>query len=214
MNTEPKAGLPQPAPEQTINPPPIRVMRGRPPKHYTTPVMMAVIERVANGETLTSICREEGMPAPGTFREWVVNNQELRAAWEAAKELRAHALFDRVLDIVDTLTKQPQGWGKDSAAHVRALTEAMNSLKWAASKLAPQQYGERPPLLAVVPIHITTSLDIGQGGKAHQSDGGTPGVYHVKAALPIIDATATPLADGKPVTGGTSSTEKGAAPQD
>ena len=214
MSTEPTGQLPAPAAEPTINPPPIRMKAGRPPTHYTTPVMMAVIERVANGETLTAICREPGMPYPGTFREWVVKNPELRAAWEAAKELRAHALFDRVLDIVDTLTKQPQGWGKDSAAHVRALTEAMNSLKWAAAKLAPQQYGERPPLLAVVPIHITTSLDIGQGGKAHQSDGETPGVYHVKAALPIIDAVATNPNDGKPVSNGTSSTKKGAAPQD
>lgn len=163
---------------------------GRPPKHFTTPVMMEIIERVANGETLTAICKSDGMPTPVTFRRWIVNNPTLQAAWNTAKELRAHAYFDRVVDIAVRL--EQGGWGKDASAMVRALTEAMNSLKWAAGRLSPQNYGERAPVMPVVPMIIKTTLNLGQDGAVKvTSHDDRPGEYRLKAVLPI-DAIETP----------------------
>lgn len=176
---------------------------GRPPKHFTTPVMMEIIERVANGETLTAICKSEGMPTPVTFRRWIVNNPTLQTAWNTAKELRAHAYFDRVVDIAARL--EHGGWGRDASAMVRALTEAMNSLKWAAGRLSPQNYGERAPVMPVVPMIIKTTLNLGQEGAVKvTSRDDRPGEYRLKAVLPV-DAIETPHGSASAIIEGSSS---------
>jgi hypothetical protein len=147
--------------------------------------MRAVIERVANGETLTKVCGEPGMPKPATFRAWITRNPELRKSWEMAKELRAHALFDQALDVTSRLLDGD--WGKEDAAMVRALDAAIQTLKWAAGRLSPRDYGERVPPNPVVPIQINTTLQLGQDGAAAPS--GETSVYTIKATLPVVEAS-------------------------
>ena len=166
-------------------PVPSLVPRGRPPTSYTTPLMMKIVERVANGETLTAVCKEPGMPIPSTFRAWIVRNPELRKAWEAAKELRAHAMFDQALDVTKRLLDG--NWGKEDAAMVRALDAAIQTLKWAAGRLSPRDYGERQPGNPVVPIQINTTLELGQGGTAVGRVEGS--VYTIKATIPAVEAS-------------------------
>ncbi|ALN79499.1 hypothetical protein [Lysobacter antibioticus] len=68
---------------------------------YSDDLAAAICERLASGETLTSICRAEGMPAPRTVREWSRDNSEFGKAYRQAMESGCHALLDETLDIAD-----------------------------------------------------------------------------------------------------------------
>lgn len=136
--------------------------RGRPPKDYTSEIMDKIVERVSVGETLRAICKEPNMPSECTFRKWVRENPSLAKAWHLAKELRAHSLFDKAIDLADILSK---GNGTDLTANqIRALQVAIDTYKFAASRLNPRDYGERVPISPVVPVQIVTTLNLGQEG--------------------------------------------------
>lgn len=134
---------------------------GRPPTKFTSELMEKIIHRVASGETLTAICRDPGMPHPTTFRKWVIENEGLHDAWLKAKELRAHAIFDEMIDIAREIRE-----GTPTAVAVNAARLTVETLRHAAARLNPKEYGERVEKNTVVPIQIITSLDLGQGGQA------------------------------------------------
>lgn len=141
-------------------------------------VAVMICERIAEGETLAKICRDSGMPDRSTFRKWVLRNEDLRAAYEAARELQSHSLFDETLD----LTRRLQDDNELSNVQVTAFRVALDNLRWAAGKLNPQQYGERSNPNAALAIQIITPLNLGQAGKEY---GPGPGenLYTLTASL-------------------------------
>ncbi len=149
--------------DQTTNPIPSQVRAlakktvGRPPSVFRPELALAIIERVAEGETLSEICKGDGMPTPTTFRRWTLAREEVWEAFQAARELKADSLFDEALDLARAIKKEPGGPQK-----VRAHDIAMNHLRWAAGKLNPQKYSDRSQINVTVPIQINTTLDLGQ----------------------------------------------------
>lgn len=157
--------------DQTTNPIPSQVRAlakrtaGRPPSVFRPELATAIIERVAEGETLSQICESDGMPNPTTFRRWALAREEVWEAFQAARELKADSLFDEALDLARAIRKEPGG-----PQHVRAYDIAMNHLRWAAGKLNPQRYSDRSQISFTVPIQINTTLDLGQGGSGHTEE--------------------------------------------
>lgn len=151
--------------DQTTNPIPSQVRplakrtRGRPPSVFRPELVVEIIERVAEGETLTSICETDGMPSPTTFRRWVLAREEVRTAFQLARELKADSLFDEALDMARAIKRSP-----GTSQNVRAYDVVMSHLRWAAGKLNPQRYSDRSQISFTVPIQINTTLDLGQGG--------------------------------------------------
>lgn len=143
--------------DQTTNPIPSQVRalakktRGRPPSVFRPELATAIIERVAEGETLSIICADDGMPSPTTFRRWVLAREEVRTAFQLARELKADSLFDEALDIARAIKRVP-----GSTQNVRASDVAMSHLRWAAGKLNPQRYSDRSQISFTVPIQINT----------------------------------------------------------
>ncbi len=157
--------------DQTTNPIPSQVRplakrtAGRPPSVFRPELATAIIERVAEGETLSTICKGDGMPTPTTFRRWTLARREVWEAFQAARELKADSLFDEALDMARKIKEEPGG-----PQRVRAHDVAMSHLRWAAGKLNPQQYSDRSQTTFTVPIQINTTLDLGQGGGGHTED--------------------------------------------
>lgn len=128
---------------------------------YNPETALAICERIAEGETLSAICKPgSGLPSRQTFHRWVVQFPELSRAYSAARELSAHSLEEEALDTARVLKTQK---GRLGAAGIRALDVAMNQLRWSAARRNPRVYSERAATTVTVPIQINTSLGLGGG---------------------------------------------------
>ncbi len=137
---------------------PLKKRAGRPPSVFRPELVVEIVERIAEGETLSAICKGDGMPTPGTFRKWALARKEVWEALQAARELKADSLFDEAMDLAREIRADP-----GTAQRVRAYDVSMSHLRWAAGKLNPQRYSDRSQIIFTVPIQINTSLDLGQG---------------------------------------------------
>lgn len=125
--------------------------RGR-PTIYSDELVAAILERMADGESLRSICADEAMPARSTIFSWIATNETFAKAYAAAREVQADALFDELLDIADDGTNdwmerknadgQNIGWMENGEALRRSVLR-VDTRKWVASKILPKKYGER-----------------------------------------------------------------------
>lgn len=159
---------------------------------YSPDLAAAIILRVANGETLTAVCREIGMDRT-TFNSWVVAYPELREAWMAARRVKAGALFDEALDIARDLKEN-----RKDAVQVNALRVATETLKWAAAKLSPQEYGDKMADKPVVAIQINTGLDLGPQSRDTESSVSGLFAYSLSARLPE-PSTSAEIIEGESV---------------
>lgn len=85
-------------PSGVLNPP---THLGRPTK-YTEALATEICARLANGETLTSICRDAHMPARRTVLDWKANDLGgFSARYARAREEQRELWQDEMLDMAD-----------------------------------------------------------------------------------------------------------------
>jgi hypothetical protein len=125
------------------------------PIKYGAGVAGEILARLAAGkETLTAILHDDHMPSMATVLNWVGENEEFREAYHVARLAKAEMYADQAIEISDDgsadFVLREKGEGEveiviDREAiqrsHLRVATR-----KWAASKLAPKQYGDRTAL--------------------------------------------------------------------
>lgn len=103
--------------------------------------MEAAVEmcrRVAEGESLQSICREPGQPSLGIFLRWCSDDPEFGRMYTTALRLRAAVHAEMLLGDMEDLDE------KDiSQARVQAIKVKINTRQWLMSRLLPKQYGEK-----------------------------------------------------------------------
>ena len=125
------------------------------PTIFTEELGDLICERLACGESMRSICRDEDMPCVASVFGWMRKDEEFLAQYARAKEESADALVEDMLDIADNQVDQPlivEGemvYDKDgkkvmvkdanSIAHARLRVDTR---KWSASKLKPKRYGD------------------------------------------------------------------------
>ena len=73
------------------------VIDGKPFNRYK--MMDYIVTRVANGEALTVICDEEGMPSMLLVYSWFDNHPEFMKAMQRAEEVRGHRLGEEALRV-------------------------------------------------------------------------------------------------------------------
>src|SRR4051812_35000371 len=105
---------------------------GRPSTH-TPELGQAILDRLAQGESLTEICRGKAMPHRVTVLRWMEKDPAFRNAYAHARELCGDAAAERA--VREGLAATPEN---AQAARVR-----FDALRWWASKLAPKVYGEK-----------------------------------------------------------------------
>ncbi len=125
-------------------------MAGGRPSTYTEAIALELCERIANGESLRSICAEDGMPAQRTVFKWLSAHPEFVQQYSHAREAQADTLFDEILDIADDgsndwmLRKRGdlEAWVENGEA-LRRSQLRVDARKWMAGKLRPKKYGEK-----------------------------------------------------------------------
>lgn len=124
---------------------------GRPSYILTPELAASIMERLADGESLRSICRDPNMPSRPTVYGWVLENKDSFAdQYARAREMQAHALSDDIIAISDDGSNDwmerhdpnNRGW-EANGEHMQRSRLRVDARKWAASKILPKVYGEK-----------------------------------------------------------------------
>lgn len=119
---------------------------GRPCGH-TQALADRICQQLAEGKSLRSICKEEGMPSQSMVYRWLEKNGEFREQYSLARTWQADTLADEILEIADESSNDTyvddDGSVKTNAEVVARSRVRIEARKWIASKLAPKKYGDR-----------------------------------------------------------------------
>jgi hypothetical protein len=112
-----------------------------------------ICERIANGESLRSICADDYMPSTTSVCRWLDLYPDFREQYTRARARQADYYADQIVTIADT-----------AEDHNKARLQ-IDARKWVAAKLLPKKYGERTTTThegGEKPIAVTdaTPLDI------------------------------------------------------
>lgn len=102
------------------------------PSLYSDDLLADICERLSKGEPLAAICREEGMPAYRTVKDWMDGRLDVAAAIARAREEGFDAIASSCMDIADSTDDKPD------CRKVRIWTRLQLLAKW-----DPKRYGER-----------------------------------------------------------------------
>jgi hypothetical protein len=108
-----------------------------------------ICERIADGESLRSICRDEDMPAASTVIRWIAADETLRERYARSREAQADAIFDEILEIADDARNDWMDGKEGSAAdvlnseNIQRSRLRIDARKWMAGKLRPKVYGDK-----------------------------------------------------------------------
>lgn len=92
-----------------------------------------ICERIAEGESLRDICKDDGMPNKSSVFRWVGSDDTLRDQYARAREVQADVEFDEIREIADTATPE----------NVNVARLQIDARKWRASKMRPKVYGDK-----------------------------------------------------------------------
>jgi hypothetical protein len=105
-----------------------------------------VLERLADGDSLASICGEQGMPNERSVRRWARNRGDFGAKYAAARRLGYEKRADEMLEIADDSSGdwiESEGGGKVlNSVHVNRDRLMIDTRKWLLSKMLPKIYGD------------------------------------------------------------------------
>lgn len=136
--------------------------RGR-PSIYTKKIADEICERLAHGESLRSICRDENMPDEKTVRTWAIDDVEgFYPHYARARELQALRWAEEVLEISD---QDPlmTGEGKLDSASVQHQRLRVDSRKWLLAKVLPKVYGDKIDVTSGgEKVGLAINIDLGE----------------------------------------------------
>ncbi len=124
-------------------------MTGR-PSDYSDEVVGVICSRLAAGEPLVKMCRDEGMPHVATVYRWLAAHEGFRDMYARAREDQADTLADQIIDIADQDPATIITAGdEENAPELRVDGAAIqhqrlrvDARKWIAAKLKPRKYGD------------------------------------------------------------------------
>jgi hypothetical protein len=105
------------------------------------------LAELLRGRTLLEVCRDDGMPAYGTVRQWAKENREgFAACYSQAREFGCHVMADQIIDIADDsrgdwiLRRKPDGTTEYVAdpGNIRRSRLRIKARHWLLSKLLPK----------------------------------------------------------------------------
>ncbi len=117
---------------------------------FSQEIFDTICERIADGESLRSICESDGMPHRVTVFRWIGDNEQLRIQYARAREFQAEAFADEINEIADDARNDwMERRGEDDAGwiangeHIQRSRLRIDARKWLAGKLRPKVYGDK-----------------------------------------------------------------------
>ena len=130
------------------------------PSSYTDKVGKYICQEIMKGRTITSICKEEGMPCLPTVFNWLnklnnAYNEDFLKSYSQAREIQAEVMADEIKDIADNgendtyETVNPKTGKMETKTdfdHIKRSALRVESRKWLAAHLLPRKYSDRVQL--------------------------------------------------------------------
>lgn len=116
------------------------------PTIYSPELIQAICARIAEGESMRKITRDDSMPAMTTMFRWLNECSEFKQQYATAMEQRTEALFEEILEIADETTRdtiETETGEKPNAEWISRSRLRVDARKWMLSKMVPKKYGER-----------------------------------------------------------------------
>jgi hypothetical protein len=118
------------------------------PSGYSEKLAALICERVSNGEALSTVIAEEGMPSSASVYRWTEAHDSFREKLARAREWSAHILADRMRSVAEDDKGDffIDGGGNPVADHVRVQRHRLliDTYKFLAMKLLPRIYDRKP----------------------------------------------------------------------
>lgn len=111
---------------------------------YNEEVAAEICARLAGGESLRSVCRDDGMPDKATIFRWIAKHETFRDQYTKAKAESADAWAEQILDISD-----------DGEEDVQRSRLRVDTRKWLMSRMLPKKYGDKVALEHGGSINLT-----------------------------------------------------------
>jgi hypothetical protein len=126
--------------------------KGGQPSDYSDELADEICARIADAQSMRTICKADDMPCKATVFNWLRTNKEFLDQYTRAKEESADAMQEDMLDIADDGINdwmdvnaggdEDASW-KINSEHVQRSKLRIDSRKWLMSKLQPKKYGDK-----------------------------------------------------------------------
>ncbi len=121
------------------------------PTTFSKEMAETICARMAEGESLRSICRDHYMPHRSSVYQWLRKNAAFADLYTQARELLVEHWADEILTIADDGTtdfvvKKGRNGAEYEAVdqeHIQRSRLRVDTRKWLMSKLQPRKYGDR-----------------------------------------------------------------------
>jgi hypothetical protein len=105
-------------------------------------VAQQICERIADGQSLRTICSDKDMPDKSSVLLWLRTYDEFSTQYARAREEQADAMDDEILDTARSTTNE----------NAQAARVQIDAFKWRAARLAPKKYGDKLDINANVSL--------------------------------------------------------------
>lgn len=122
------------------------------PDSFSQQTADLICERLADGESLRSICLSEDMPGRTTVFKWLRELPAFADQYARAREAQADFMAEEILEIADDASndtipkvdKDGKEYGEQQNTEwISRSRLRVDARKWLAAKMAPKKYGER-----------------------------------------------------------------------
>lgn len=125
---------------------------GRPSK-YTSELGIEICRRIAEGESLNRVCKDEKFPNKSTVLRWLLDGKhsEFCDQYRDARELQAESFADEIHDIADDgtndymerLDSNGETYYALNGENIQRSRLRIHARQWTAERLRPKVYGAR-----------------------------------------------------------------------
>ena len=129
------------------------------PSLYTVEIALEICTRLADGESLNSMCKDEHLPSNATVRSWALDNVEgFSTQYTRARELGYSLLAEEMMAIADTpvigskTTSKATGIETTEGDMIEHRRLQVDTRKWMLSKMLPKIYGDKLSLEADINV--------------------------------------------------------------
>lgn len=126
-----------------------------PPKPDLREKIPEIIDWIASGKSLRSICEVYGFPPIATFLRWVSQDEKLEKQYKSAMQIRSDVHHEEMFDIAADASKDFIDLVDDETgeckkvANPNAIKRAQLEIdvrKWSTSRMNPKKYGDKVDL--------------------------------------------------------------------
>ena len=155
-------------PESSKKPPTKTPKKNGRPTKYSDKLADRICQKIAEGYSVRSICKEKDMVSMQTLFRWLREKDKFREQYAHSCEERSYAQAEEIIDIADNATndymEKLEGDGYIfNSENVQRSRLRIDTRKWLMSKMNPKVYGDKLDM-------TTNGNDIGVALSAKQAE--------------------------------------------